>query len=58
MSERNTVLRSLHDVGLAAWFGGSLMGGGRVERCGSGGGRDGGVHHPDRGVRLVEVGAG
>jgi hypothetical protein len=26
MSERNTVLRSLHDVGLAAWFGGSLMG--------------------------------
>ncbi|MEC4576277.1 hypothetical protein [Streptomyces virginiae] len=26
MSELNTVLRSLHDVGLAAWFGGSLMG--------------------------------
>lgn len=26
MSERNTVLRSLHDVGLAAWFGGGLMG--------------------------------
>ncbi|GAA3502769.1 hypothetical protein GCM10019016_098780 [Streptomyces prasinosporus] len=26
MTERNTVLRSLHDVGLAAWFGGSLMG--------------------------------
>ncbi|MFI6208139.1 hypothetical protein ACIBAI_17340 [Streptomyces sp. NPDC051041] len=26
MAERNTVLRSLHDVGLAAWFGGSLMG--------------------------------
>ncbi|OEJ35167.1 hypothetical protein [Streptomyces subrutilus] len=26
MSERNTVLRSLHDIGLAAWFGGSLMG--------------------------------
>lgn len=26
MSERNTVARSLHDVGLAAWFGGSLMG--------------------------------
>ncbi|WP_405827092.1 MULTISPECIES: hypothetical protein [unclassified Streptomyces] len=26
MSERDTVLRSLHDVGLAAWFGGSLMG--------------------------------
>lgn len=26
MSERNTVLRSLHDAGLATWFGGSLMG--------------------------------
>lgn len=26
MSERNTIIRSLHDVGLAAWFGGSLMG--------------------------------
>jgi hypothetical protein len=26
MSERNTALRSLHDLGLAAWFGGSLMG--------------------------------
>jgi succinate dehydrogenase/fumarate reductase cytochrome b subunit len=26
MSERNTFIRSLHDIGLAAWFGGSLMG--------------------------------
>jgi hypothetical protein len=26
MSGRNTVIRSLHDVGLAVWFGGSLMG--------------------------------
>lgn len=26
MSERNTMIRTLHDVGLAAWFGGSLMG--------------------------------
>ncbi|MEU5719776.1 hypothetical protein AB0G71_29215 [Streptomyces sp. NPDC020403] len=26
MSERNTVIRSIHDLGLAAWFGGSLMG--------------------------------
>lgn len=25
-SNRNTVARTLHDVGLAAWFGGSLMG--------------------------------
>ncbi|MFF5235273.1 hypothetical protein [Dactylosporangium sp. NPDC000521] len=26
MNERDTVLRSMHDAGLAAWFGGSLMG--------------------------------
>ncbi|MER5886704.1 hypothetical protein ABT160_23000 [Streptomyces sp. NPDC001941] len=26
MTERNTLLRSAHDLGLAAWFGGSLMG--------------------------------
>ena len=26
MSQRNTVVRALHDLGLAAWFGGSLMG--------------------------------
>ncbi|MCM3659582.1 hypothetical protein M3148_01040 [Georgenia satyanarayanai] len=26
MSQQNTLVRSLHDVGLAAWFGGSLMG--------------------------------
>lgn len=26
MSERNTLIRSLHDLGLAAWFGGTLMG--------------------------------
>ena len=26
VSERNTVVRSLHDLGLAAWFGGSLAG--------------------------------
>ena len=26
MAETNTVVRSMHDVGLAAWFGGSLMG--------------------------------
>ncbi|MCP3770217.1 MULTISPECIES: hypothetical protein [unclassified Streptomyces] len=26
MSERNTWIRSLHDLGLAVWFGGSLMG--------------------------------
>jgi hypothetical protein len=26
MSDNNTIIRSLHDTGLAAWFGGSLMG--------------------------------
>ncbi len=26
MTDRNTVARSLHELGLAAWFGGSLMG--------------------------------
>jgi hypothetical protein len=26
MAQVNTVARSLHDLGLAAWFGGSLMG--------------------------------
>jgi hypothetical protein len=26
MSNRDTVIRSLHDLGLAAWFGGTLMG--------------------------------
>ena len=26
MTRRNTVIRTLHDVGAAAWFGGSLMG--------------------------------
>ena len=26
MSEKNTLIRGLHDAGLAAWFGGSLMG--------------------------------
>ncbi|MET1044438.1 MAG: hypothetical protein ABWX59_10020 [Microbacteriaceae bacterium] len=26
MPERNTLIRSMHDLGLAAWFGGTLMG--------------------------------
>jgi hypothetical protein len=26
VSQRNTLVRSLHDLGLAAWFGGTLMG--------------------------------
>ncbi|WDT58495.1 hypothetical protein [Streptomyces sp. G7(2002)] len=39
MTERNTFLRSMHDVGLAAWFGGTLMGAigvnGAAEEAGS-----------------------
>jgi hypothetical protein len=50
MSERNTVVRSLHDLGLAAWFGGSLMGAvamnGAVEEI------------PDRSLRLQVANAG
>jgi hypothetical protein len=50
MSERNTVVRSLHDLGLAAWFGGSLMGAvglnGAVEGI------------PDRPLRLQVANAG
>jgi hypothetical protein len=30
MSERSTVIRGLHDLGSAAWFGGSLAGAGAV----------------------------
>jgi hypothetical protein len=26
MSQRNTLVRGMHDIGLAAWFGGTLMG--------------------------------
>lgn len=26
MSQRNTIVRSMHDLGMAAWFGGGLMG--------------------------------
>lgn len=26
VAQRNTLIRSMHDVGLAVWFGGSLMG--------------------------------
>src|SRR4029079_6812689 len=33
MSSRNTVVRSLHDLGAAAWFGGSLMGAVGVNRA-------------------------
>ena len=26
MAQRNTLAHAMHDIGLAAWFGGSLMG--------------------------------
>lgn len=39
MARRNTILRSMHDVGLGAWFGGTLMGvvglNGAAEEAGS-----------------------
>ena len=31
MAERDTVIRRLHDVGLAAWFGGSMAGAAAVD---------------------------
>ena len=33
MSQRNTIVRSLHDLGLGAWFGGSLAGAVAVNRA-------------------------
>ncbi|MFB9239400.1 hypothetical protein ACFFWC_28355 [Plantactinospora siamensis] len=35
MSEKNLTMRSLHDLGLAAWFGGSLMGAVGLNRAGA-----------------------
>ncbi|GAA5199437.1 hypothetical protein GCM10023322_75080 [Rugosimonospora acidiphila] len=39
MGQRNTMLRSMHDAGLAAWFGGSLMGAVGLNGAASGVGR-------------------
>jgi hypothetical protein len=50
MSERDIALRSLHDLGLAAWFGGSLAGAVAVN------GAAGGL--PDERQRLRVAGAG
>jgi hypothetical protein len=50
MSERNTVLRSLHDVGLATWFGGSLMGAVGLN------GATGKAHDPTERLRLSSLG--
>lgn len=50
MSERNTVVRSLHDLGLAAWFGGSLAGAVAINGAAA--------DVPDRTVRLRVANAG
>ena len=50
MSSRNTVVRSLHDLGAAAWFGGSLMGAVGVN------GAAGAVRDPQDRARVASVG--
>src|SRR6476660_507156 len=50
MSSRNTVVRSLHDLGAAAWFGGSLMGAVGVN------GAAGTVRDPQDRARVASVG--
>src|SRR6476619_6368997 len=50
MSSRNTVVRSLHDLGAAAWFGGSLMGAIGVN------GAAGTVRDPQDRARVASVG--
>ena len=50
MSERNTVVRSLHDLGLAAWFGGSLAGAVGINGAAA--------DVPDRALRLQVANAG
>ncbi len=50
MSEKNTLIRSLHDVGLAAWFGSSLMGAVGVN------GAAAAAHDPQERLRLAGIG--
>jgi hypothetical protein len=50
MSERNTVVRSLHDLGLAAWFGGTLAGAVAINGAAA--------DVPDRNQRLRVANAG
>jgi hypothetical protein len=50
MSERNTVVRTLHDLGLAAWFGGSLAGAVGINGAAA--------ELPDEKLRLVVANAG
>ncbi|MGA9872197.1 MAG: hypothetical protein WBQ44_13785 [Rhodococcus sp. (in: high G+C Gram-positive bacteria)] len=50
MSQRNTVVRALHDAGAAAWFGGSLMGAIGVNGAATA------VHDPRDRARVAAVG--
>ena len=52
MSERNTVVRSLHDIGLAAWFGGSLAGAVGIN------GAAADIHDPTERLRVANAGWG
>lgn len=52
MSETSTIARSLHDVGLAAWFGGSLMGAVGLN------GATAEAHEPAERTRLSSLGWG
>lgn len=52
MPSRNTIVRSLHDVGAAAWFGGSLMGAVGVN------GAAAAVSNPRERARIAGVGWG
>lgn len=52
MTSRNTVIRSLHDLGAAAWFGGSLMGAIGVN------GAAAAVRDPQDRARVASVGWG
>jgi hypothetical protein len=49
-SNDNTLARTLHDVGLAAWFGGSLMGAAGVN------GAAAAVHEPTERLRVASTG--
>ena len=52
MAQRNTTSRSLHDLGLAVWFGGSLMGAVGVN------GASGEVADPKDRIRVADAGWG
>jgi hypothetical protein len=50
MSQRNTVVRSMHDLGLAAWFGGTLAGAVAVN------GAAADVSHPNQRLHVANAG--